>query len=169
LLGIDTRVNYRVLQSMGKSNKTDYYSSASIKKDLLERSRARAEHRSKPVYKVIGKSAKVLKKTVVPVTIKSGGSGFTTCCGKRDCAICGEIPRKSYVSLPYIGFWSEKQKNWYTKTREIADWAFEEGIRPIRPYSSERGAWAISELRAEKRIAEGKKAVHKNQVKINNK
>jgi hypothetical protein len=154
---------------MTKINKADYYSSTSIKKDLLERSRARAERQNKPVYKVIGKSAKVLKKTVVPVTIKSGGTGYTTCCGRTDCAFCGEIPFKSYASLPYTGFWSEKQENWYTKTRKIADWAVVEGIRPIRPYSSERGAWAVSELRAEKRIAKGKKAVHKNQDKINNK
>jgi hypothetical protein len=137
---------------MTKSNKADYYSSTSIKKDLLERSRARAEYKNKQVYKVIGKSAKVLKKTLVPVVIKSSGSGYTTCCGKAGCAFCGEIPIKSYASIPYVGFWNEKPKSYFVKIKELSNW---------------EGVWAVSELQAEKRIARSKKAVHKNQIKIN--
>jgi hypothetical protein len=154
---------------MTKSNRGDYYSSTSIKKDLLERSRARAERRNKPIYKVSGKSAKVLEKAVVPVTIKSGGAGYTTCCGKADCAFCGEIPLKSYASLPYVGYWSEEPKSYFTKLRELHSWALDRRTRPVSGYRTQRGIWSVLELQAEKRVAKARLAVHKNQVKINNK
>jgi hypothetical protein len=152
---------------MTKSNSSDYYSSASIKKDLLERSRARAEHRNRPIYKVSGKSAKVLAKVKVPVTIKSSGQGYSTCCDKADCVFCGEIPAKNYASEPYTGFWTEIPKSYFIKSKEINTWARRPSIYPVGEFASYRGYLTVLQIQAEQRVAKGKKAVFKNENKIN--
>jgi hypothetical protein len=82
------------------SNKTSdidpFYQSSVIRRDLLKRSKDKAERRSKPVFKVRGKSAKILEREIVKVKVKFGAkkAGYSFCCNKPQCVFCGEATLK---------------------------------------------------------------------------
>jgi hypothetical protein len=75
---------------------TPYYQFYSIRKDLLKRSQAKANH--KPVYKVRRKSAKVLERELIKVKVKYGATkfGYSFCCTKPPCVFCGELGTLRY-------------------------------------------------------------------------
>jgi hypothetical protein len=73
-----------------------YHQFYSIRKDLLKRSQA--EVNRKPMYKVRGKSAKVLERELIKVKVRFGATkfGYSFCCTKPQCVFCGELGTLRY-------------------------------------------------------------------------